>query len=69
MDRYRIFGGLGPWRWKTNVERATATGAVISGLVENTRYEVKVAAFTSQGDGTYMSASVTTIASPGNIFI
>ena len=57
---------VGPWAWKEFNERPTATGAVISNLSPRIRYEVKVAAFTAKGVGTYSSASVTTIESPGN---
>ena len=66
--RWRVFG-VGDWAWQQFTEGPAATGAVISNLQSKIRYEVKVAAFTKRGEGTYMSASVTTIESPGNFSI
>ena len=48
-------------------EVPTATGAVVTPLLPRTRYEVSVVAYTKKGKGTAMSASVTTIESPGRL--
>ena len=52
-------------QWSEFDELPIALGAVIRPLLPRTRYEVSVAAFTSQGIGSFVSASVETIESPG----
>lgn len=63
--RYRRYN-IGDWS-KPLEEPATAKGAVISNLQPLTRYEVKVVAYTAKGEGSPMSASVTTINTPGKV--
>lgn len=60
--QYRRYN-IGDWS-KPLEEPATAKGAVISNLQPLTRYEVKVVAYTAKGEGSPMSASVTTINTP-----
>ncbi|XP_047144342.1 protein sidekick-1 isoform X1 [Hydra vulgaris] len=60
--KYRVFNNIN--EWSEFVEVPIALGAVIRPLLPRTRYEVSVAAFTSKGTGSFVSASVETIESP-----